>query len=211
MTYRQDLPREKLNSKGAAALSDIELLQAIIGSGSKGNGYRQIANNLNAVIQKVGVEKLTIDDVKSVKGIGSAKAATVFAMLEFWRRNLTKQTAPLIDSPEKAAEQFSYIAEKRQEYLSMLTLDGARRLIDRRTISVGTLTTSLVHPREVFSPAIEDRAASIIIGHNHPSGILDVSEQDRDVTDRIREAGELLGIRLDDHLIVAGGEFTSAF
>jgi len=211
MTYRQDLPREKLNSKGAAALSDIELLQAIIGSGNKGNGYRQIANNLNAVIQKVGVEKLTIDDVKSVKGIGSAKAATVFAMLEFWRRKFTKQTAPLIDSPEKAAEQFSYIAEKRQEYLSMLTLDGARRLIDRRTITVGTLTTSLVHPREVFAPAIEDRAASIIIGHNHPSGILDVSEQDRDVTDRIREAGELLGIRLDDHLIVAGGEFTSAF
>jgi len=132
-------------------------------------------------------------------------------MLEFWRRKLTKQTAPLIDSAEKAAEQFSYIAEKRQEYFSMLTLDGARRLIDKRTITVGTLMSSLVHPREVFAPAIEDRAASIIIGHNHPSGMLDVSEQDREVTRRIREAGNILGIRLDDHIIVAGGEFTSAY
>ena len=93
----------------------------------------------------------------------------------------------------------------------MLTLDGARRLIDKRTITVGTLMSSLVHPREVFAPAIEDRAASIIIGHNHPSGMLDVSEQDREVTRRIREAGNILGIRLDDHIIVAGGEFTSAY
>jgi len=71
--------------------------------------------------------------------------------------------------------------------------------------------SSLVHPREVFSPAIEDRAASIIIGHNHPSGMLDISEQDKDVTKRIRTAGELLGIRLDDHIIVAGGDFVSAY
>jgi len=93
----------------------------------------------------------------------------------------------------------------------MLTLDGARRLIDRRTVSVGTLTASLVHPREVFASAIEDRAAYIIIGHNHPSGSLDISEQDREVTKRIKKAGELIGIKLDDHIIVAGNEFVSAY
>jgi len=211
MYSNQELPREKLSKKGAAALSDLELLQTIIGSGGKGNNNKQIAKNLNVIILKIGIENLTIEDVKAVKGIGTAKATTIFAMLEFWRRKLTKQTAPLIDSSEKAAEQFSYIAEKRQEYFSMLTLDGARRLIDKRTITVGTLMSSLVHPREVFAPAIEDRAASIIIGHNHPSGMLDVSEQDREVTRRIKQAGELLGIRLDDHIIVAGGDFTSAY
>ena len=205
-----ELPREKLNRMGASALTDIELLQAIIGSGGKGNDFKQIAKNLDAVIRKTGARNVTIDDIKAVKGIGDAKATVVFAALEFWRRKFTKQKAPLIDSPERAAEQVSYIREKKQEYFVMLTLDGARRLINSRTITVGTLMSSLVHPREVFAPAIEDRAASIIIAHNHPSGMLDVSEQDLEVTKRIRQAGELLGIKLDDHIIVAGDEFVSA-
>jgi DNA repair protein RadC len=206
----QELPREKLNSKGAAALTDIELLQAVIGSGGKNNDFKQIAKNLNAAIQKIGAEKLTIDDVKAIKGIGDAKATVVFAALEFWRRKFTKPTRPLIDSPEKAAEQFGFIRDKKQEHFAMLTLDGARRLIAARVITVGTLTSSLVHPREVFAPAIEDRAASIIIAHNHPSGSLNISASDREVTGRIREAGELLGIRLDDHLIVTDDGFVSA-
>jgi len=210
MQYEYDLPREKLSRKGASALTDVELLQAVIGSGGKGNDYKQIAKNLDAVINKVGAGNLTIDDVKSVKGIGDAKATVVFAALEFWRRKYTKQTAPLIDSPEKAAEQLGYIRNKKQEYFVLMTLDGARRLIQNRTITIGTLMSSLVHPREVFSPAIEDRAASIIIAHNHPSGMLDISEQDREVTRRIKLAGELLGIRLDDHIIVAGDDFISA-
>ena len=206
-----ELPREKLNKKGAAALTDVELLQAVIGSGGKGNDFKQIARNLNAAIQKIGADNLTIDDVKAIKGIGEAKATIVFAALEFWRRKFTKQTAPLIDSPERAAEQLDPIRNKKQEYFVMLTLDGARRLINFRTITIGTLMSSLVHPREVFSPAIEDRAASIIIAHNHPSAMLDISEQDREVTRRIRQAGELLGIRLDDHIIVAGDSFVSAY
>jgi len=210
MTATQELPREKLNRRGAAALSDIELLQAVIGSGGKGNDFKQIAKNLNATIQKIGSENLTIDDVKAIKGIGDAKATVVFAALEFWRRKFTKQTAPLIDSPEKVVEQLDFIKNKKQEYFVMLTLNGARRLINCRTITVGTLMSSLVHPREVFSPAIEDRAASIIIAHNHPSGSLDLSEQDLDVTRRIRQAGEILGIALDDHVIVAGDDYVSA-
>jgi len=204
-----ELPREKLNRKGAAALTDIELLQAVIGSGGKDNDFKQIAKNLNTAIQNIGADKLTIDDVKSIKGIGDAKATIVFAALEFWRRRFTKQTAPLIDSPESAAGQLDFIRNKKQEYFVLLTLDGARRLINTRTITIGTLMSSLVHPREVFSPAIEDRAASIIIAHNHPSGMLDISEQDREVTKRIRQAGELLGIKLDDHIVVAGDSFVS--
>lgn len=211
----QDLPKEKILKKGAASLSDVELLQAIVGGGGQDNSFKQIANKLNAVIQKVGIERLTIDDVMAVKGVGKAKAATIFAALELYRRKLTKQTAPLIDSAESAAEQVRDIANKKQEHFVVLTLDGGRRLINKRTVTIGTLTSSLVHPREVFAPAIEDRAASIIISHNHPSGMLDISEQDREVTKRIRQAGDLLGIRLDDHLVVAEShgsyEYVSAF
>ena len=166
---------------------------------------------MNAVIQKIGIENLTLDDVKSVKGIGDAKATVIFASLEFYRRKFTKQAAPLIDSPESAAEQLSFISEKKQEYFVALTLDGARRLINKHTVTIGTLMSSLVHPREVFSLAIEDRAASIIIGHNHPSGMLNISEQDREVTRRIKQAGNIIGIRLDDNVIVAGEEFVSAY
>ena len=210
MQSKQDLPREKLNKKGAAALSDLELLQAVIGSGGKGNDYKKIAQNLGQAIDKVGADKLTIEDVKAIKGIGDAKATVVFAALEYWRRKFTKQPSPLIDAPHKAAEQFAFIKDKKQEYFVLLTLDGARRLINKHTISVGTLTSSLVHPREVFAPALEDRAASIIIAHNHPSGSLDISQHDREVSRRITAAGELLGIRLDDHLIIAGDDFVSA-
>jgi len=208
---KYEMPREKMIMKGAAALSNVELLQAIICSGGKGNDVKKIAKNLYTTIEKVGPDSLTIDDVKAIKGIGNAKATVVFAALEFWRRMYTKQTAPLIDSAEKAAEQLDFIREKKQEYFVMLTLDGARRLIKSRIITIGTLTASYVHPREVFSPAIEDRAASIIIAHNHPSGALDVSEQDIEVTRRIKMAGELLGIKLDDHIVIAGDEHTSAY
>ena len=116
----------------------------------------------------------------------------------------------MIDSTEKAVEQVRFIKDKKQEYFVMLTLDGARRLIKAHTISVGTLTASLVHPREVFAPAMEDRANSIIIAHNHPSGSLDVSKKDKEVTKRIKDAGELLGITLDDHIIITSDSYTSA-
>jgi len=205
-----ELPREKLNNKGASALTDIELLQAVIGSGGHGNDYKKIAHNLNAAIQKIGADKLVIDDVKAIKGIGDAKATVVFAALEFWRRKFTKQTAPVIDDPEKAAKQLDNIRDKKQEYFVVLTLDGARRLINNHIVTIGTLMSSLVHPREVFSLAIEDRAATIIIAHNHPGGTLDISAQDREVSKKIKDAGDLLGIRLDDHIIVAGDNFVSA-
>ncbi len=210
MEKKQDMPREKLNRKGAAALTDVELLQALIGSGGKGNDVTQIAKNLSKTIDAIGVDKLTMDDVKAIKGIGDAKATIVFAALEYWRRKFVKQTRPIINSTEKAAEQLAFIKDKKQEHFVMLTLDGARRLIKTHTISVGTLTSSLVHPREVFAPAVEDRANSIIIAHNHPSGSLFVGKKDKEVSQRIKDAGDLLGIKLDEHIIIAGDDFVSA-
>ena len=120
----------------------------------------------------------------------------------------------IIDSPEKAAEIIEFIfdgSNLTQEAFWLIALNGARRVAGVFTVSVGTLMSSLVHPREIFSRAILAGAASIIIAHNHPSGSLDISGQDREVTKRIKQAGEILGIRLDDHIIVADGGFVSAY
>jgi len=119
----------------------------------------------------------------------------------------------IIDSVEKAAAIIETLwdgSKLTQEHFWLLALDGARRIAGAFTVTIGTLMASLVHPREVFQRAILAGAASIIIAHNHPSGKLDISENDREVTRRIRQAGDILGIRLDDHIIVAGGDYTSA-
>jgi len=120
----------------------------------------------------------------------------------------------VIDSPEKAAALIEYVfdgSNLTQEYFWLIALNGARRVAAVFTVTIGTLMSSLVHPREVFSRAILAGAASIIVGHNHPSGMLDISDDDREVTKRLKLAGELLGIRLDDHIIVADGNFVSAY
>ena len=135
----KDLPREKMRDKGAASLSDLELLQAVIGSGGKGNDFKKIAKALRDTIEHVGAGSLTLEDVKAIKGIGDAKATIVFAALEFWRRKFTKQVSPIIDNPERAAMQLDFIRDKKQEYFVVLTLDGARRLIRNKVVTIGTL------------------------------------------------------------------------
>ncbi len=109
---------------------------------------------------------------------------------------------PVVDSADKAVEQLEHIRSKKREYLSVLTLDAGNHLIANRVISIGTLTASLVHPREVFADAISDRAASIIVAHNHPSGSLNPSFADHEVTQRLKDRGKLIGIEMIDHLIV---------
>ena len=116
---------------------------------------------------------------------------------------------PIIDTPEKAAAQFAFIRNEMREHFVCLTLDGANRLIAKRVITIGTLNASLVHPREVFADAITDRAASIIVAHNHPSGNLTPSAADREVTARLHSAGEHLGIDVIDHIIVTATENTT--
>jgi DNA repair protein RadC len=195
-----DRPREKMAEKGAASLTDTELLMAVIGSGVKGADVGKLARTVYKLVREKGID-ISFDDVRKIRGIGDAKAATVFAALEFWKRQLVADR-PVLDSPDKVLPLLADIRDKKQEYFVCLTLDGANRLIKRRTITIGTLTASLVHPREVFAPAIEDRAASVIVAHNHPSGNLEISAADREVTERLRQAGSLLGISLVDHIIV---------
>ena len=200
---RKDLrPREKLQARGAEALSDYELLMAIIGSGTQYADVTKLAREVQKLLKEKGSE-LAYEDLLNVKSLGPAKATNIMAGFELWRSQFEVSERPIIDSPEKAAEQLSDIRDKKQEYFVCLTLDGANRLIAKRIITIGTLTASLVHPREVFADAITDRAASIIVAHNHPSGTLTASSADSEVTQRLEEAGVVLGIKLVDHLIIS--------
>ena len=204
---RKDLrPREKLQAKGAASLSDYELLMAIIGSGNAQADVTKIARDVRKLLGEKG-SVLTYEDLLGVKSLGPAKATQIMAGFELWRRQFEVSERPIIDSPEKAVAQLADIRDKKQEYFVCLTLDGANRLITKRVISIGTLTSSLVHPREVFADASTDRAASIIVAHNHPSGTLTPSDADRQVTERLREAGELLGVALIDHILLTKTDF----
>lgn len=199
---RKDLrPREKLQARGAESLSDYELLMAIIGSGNAQADVTKIARDVQKLLKEKG-SGLTYEDLLTVKSLGPAKATQIMAGFELWRRQFEVSERPIIDSPQKAVEQLADLRDKKQEYFVCLTLDGANRLIAKRVISIGTLTSSLVHPREVFADAIADRSASIIVAHNHPSGNLEPSPADHNVTKRLREAGELLGIELLDHIII---------
>ena len=174
-------PREKLHARGPAALSDFELLQALIGSGNAQADVVKIAKDAQKLLRQYGAD-ITYEQLQAVTGLGSAKITELLAALELSKRYLLDSDQPIIDSPERAVEQLANIRDKKQEYFVCLTLDGANRLIANRTITIGTLTSSLVHPREVFADAITDRAASIIVAHNHPSGNLEPSKADQEIT-----------------------------
>lgn len=206
--YKEDRPREKLAKSGAGRLSDLELLMAIIGSGNAQADVGTIARQVLKLLQDKKGE-LTYGDLRSVVGLGEAKIPVILASLELAKRYLVDSDRPVVDSPEKAMALLANIRDKKQEHFVCLTLDGANRLIAQRVVTIGTLTASLVHPREVFADAITDRAAGIIVAHNHPSGSLEISQADRDVTDRLTEAGKLLGITLIDHIVVTKDSFQS--
>lgn len=194
-----DRPREKLIASGAKKLSNVELLQVIIGSGVKGADVTQISKKINKLLDVQGYS-LTIEQLTSIKGVSDATASKLVALFELSSRKLKTETT--ITGTDDAAKLVPELREAKQEHLVVLSLDGANRLVAKRTVSIGTLNASLAHPREVFADPISDRAASIILIHNHPSGELKPSKADINVTDRLREAGKLLGIDLIDHLII---------
>lgn len=204
--HPNDRPREKLARYGTARLSDLELLMAVIGSGNKQADVGKIAREVLKILRQKGGD-VSYDDLRSVIGLGEAKIPVILANFELARRYLMDDERPVIDSPEKAVELLSDIRDKKQEYFVCLTLDGANRLIAKRVVTIGTLTASLVHPREVFADAIADRAASIIVAHNHPSGSLRPSQADIVTTDRLKSAGELLGVPLINHLLITKQSF----
>lgn len=192
-------PREKLLKKGVNALNSHELLQVVIGSGIKGADVVKISKKLHILLE-AGNGKVKLDDLLKVKGVSTASSAKILASLEV--ANRFNKTGVIVESTQDMINLLADFRDKKQEHFVVLTLDGANRLIERRIITVGTLTENLVHPREVFADAISDRAASIVVAHNHPSGSLTPSRADLAVTERLVATGELLGIELLDHIII---------
>ncbi len=200
----QDRPREKLLNKGVSSLSEIELLQVIIGSGVKGADVTKISRMIAQLLGK-HQGKTDIESLLHIKGISTATASKILASLELAERY--RIDGLKVNLPEDVLPMLHDIREKKQEHFVVFSLDGANRIITRRIVSIGTLSASLVHPREVFADVITDRAASIIIAHNHPGGSLEPSKADTEVTERIKNAGAILGIRLLDHIIVTDSSY----
>lgn len=202
------MPREKLVKFGASNLSDLELLRVLIGSGNKQVSAQDISKQVLKVLKEKG-STVSFDDLLAIKGMGIAKTSEIVALFELGKRYLMPADNPVISTTDDAVEQLKDIRDKKQEYFVVLTLDGANRLINNTIIFQGTLNQSLVHPREIFAKAIEDRAASIIVAHNHPSGNPDPSTEDIEITAKLKSAGKLLGIRVLEHIVVSKHSYRS--
>jgi DNA repair protein RadC len=193
-------PREKLQEKGAAALTDEELVAAILGMGIKGVDVRTIARQVAGLIRehKAG---LTLDHLLTVPGMGLAKAAQILSAFELARRHLVKGAVKITVAAD-ILPLVADIAGKQQEYFVCISLNGANEVIEKRVVTIGLLDRSQVHPREVFADVIADRAAGVIFAHNHPSGEPQPSEADLRIHEQLTEAGKILGLRVLDHVIV---------
>jgi len=203
-----DRPREKLQRKGPAALSDFELLEVLIGSGGRGSDVGSLARQIQKVLNGSGAQALTYETLTALHGVSTATAGKVLAALELARRHLVRNIEPL-RTQHDMLQRLADLRTKQQEYFVALTLDGGQRLIAQRTITIGILDTVLAHPREVFADALTDRAASIIVAHNHPSGEPKPSLKDITLTQRLASAGQLMGIELHDHIILTKAEHFS--
>ena len=202
-----DKPREKLIKKGVKALKNYELLAVLLGSGVKGKDVISLSSEIIKLFEE-DFENTNLEKLLNIHGLGISKASQILSSIELSRRYLIKQSKKITSAKDVYDELREY-HNKQQEYFLCLYLDGANHLIQTKVITIGILNQSLVHPREVFSYAIEKRCASIIVAHNHPSGVLEASNEDINVTKRLKESSKILGIELLDHIIIANDGFIS--
>jgi DNA repair protein RadC len=194
-----DRPREKLIAKGAKALSDQELLAALLGKGTPGMDVMTLAGKLAKVVDEKGLD-LKMEDLTPFEGMGEAKAAAILAAIEFARRRI-KPEGTKITTPADVLPQIRHYADRKQEHFICATINGANEVINIRVISIGSIDRTQVHPREVYADAVADRASGIIVAHNHPAGSLEPSPADTEVTRQLKAAGQIVGIDLLDHII----------
>jgi DNA repair protein RadC len=194
-----DRPREKLQARGPEALSDLELLTILLGSGTRDSDVLTVAGRILKAIDG-GNDQVSLDNLQEIEGVGPAKAALIAAALEFARRRIRPEGLR-ISFPPDALPLIRHFADRRQEHFICVSLNGANEVIATRVVSVSLVDKTQVHPREVFADPITDRASAVIVAHNHPSGSLEPSREDHDITARLKSAGEILGIRLLDHII----------
>ena len=196
-------PREKLRARGVAALTDDELLTLVLGSGSARRSAARIGRHL-ARHDPAELASWSPARWLLVPGVGPARAAALTAAFELGRRaSRTGPASPAIHGPEDVLAQVRDLTRARKEHFVVLLLNARHELQSRETISIGSLNASIVHPREVFQPAILHSAANVVLVHNHPSGDPEPSEEDLAITRRLVQVGELVGIAVLDHVVVA--------
>jgi len=202
-----DGPRERLARFGPEALSDAELLALVLRTGGRGSDVLDVARRVLARQGGLrGLARSTPRELCAEPGVGPTKAASLLAAVEIGRRLATHRLEPgqPIRGPEDLYRHFAArLRDASHEQFLVVLLDGRHRVLRSESVSRGTLTASLVHPREVFRPAIREAAAAVVLVHNHPSGDPTPSGEDREITVRLARAGEILGIRVVDHVVVA--------
>jgi DNA repair protein RadC len=205
-----DRPRERLLALGPGVLSDADLIAVLFGSGSAGESVLETATRLARSVNLRRLRQVAVEELLGVKGLGPARAAQLLAAAEIGRRLWPEgDPIPLIRGPESVYELTHDIRSSNREHFVGFYLNSRNQVLRREIISIGSLNASIVHPREVFVPAIAVSAASLILAHNHPSGDATPSEEDLAITRRIHEAGRLLGIELLDHVVVARETYMS--
>jgi DNA repair protein RadC len=213
-TLHDHLPVQKcMSGKHVKELSDIELLAVILGTGLRDSSVIEIAARLyNDFRGLSGIYSAGIRELSSVSGIGTIKAIRILSSLEAGRRILSSSNSELqnCDSPLNVWKcLLPEIACLKQEEFRVIVLDNKNRVIRITRISIGTVSETIVHPREIFRDAVKESGVSIILAHNHPSGVLTPSREDIEVTRRIIDAGKIMGIHLLDHLIVSDRGYLS--
>ena len=208
---KHEQPREKLIEKGVENLCDSELMAILLRTGVEGKNVIKISEEILNKFPKKKLLSLDFEKLSKIKGIGAGKACLLLSAFELTKRALEVEdnNLPVISSVKDAVAQLQELRTAKKEHFVVLYLNARNNLIHKEIISIGTLNASLAHPREVFKPAIEHLAASIIVAHNHPSGGTEPSEADLELTKRLADAGKLLGIELADHIIITSKEYKS--
>jgi len=201
-------PQEKLYAYGAEQLTFGELCALLIRTGRKGKSVTQIGEEITLLINK-NKNYITPDLFNGVRGIGKAKISSICAALELGHRLYGNKNTKLIVSPKDVWLLMSDEVQKKKEYFVVFYLNTRNQMIQKEIISIGSLNTSIAHPREVFEPAVRHHAGQIILAHNHPSGDNNPSSEDKETTKRLVKAGELLGIEVVDHVVVTQNGFMS--
>lgn len=201
-----ELPREKMEKYGAKRLKTFELIAIVLGSGIKGCNVLELARKIEKLIAQKSINNVTFDDLRKIRGLGKTKAIQVLSLISLVDRLGNVRGAEML-SEKDIWNLCADFRSSKKEHIVAFYLDTQQRLIERRVISVGTLDSSLLHPREVFESALQLSAAGVVLSHNHPSGNLEPSDEDIAITKRIADAGDLLGITLVGHIIVSDKEF----
>ncbi|MBS1789161.1 MAG: DNA repair protein RadC [Acidobacteria bacterium] len=202
-----DRPREKLLRKWAQALSDQELLAVLLGKGTPGMDVMTLAAKLARLIDEKGLDVKAVD-LTQLDGVGDAKATLILAAIEFARRRIKPEGAR-IETPADLLPHIRHYADRKQEHFLCASINGANEILNIRVVSIGLIDRSPVHPREVFADALSDRASAVIVAHNHPSGSLEPSGSDVEITAQLKAASEIIGIDLLDHIIFNRMEYFS--